>query len=261
MQVFKSIIIAISMFSKIPVPTLEWDEKSMKYAIAAFPLIGVFVGGLCILWNRLMFQLEFSNVVTSIGLLLIPILVTGGIHLDGLCDTADALSSRAPRERKLQILKDPHIGAFGVINLVVYLIAYFAFIFELPKSARMVACFAFSLVLSRVLSGLSIIVFRSSSDSESSIGSTFSNLASKKTCVALLIIVGLAASFFMIYYGSFPGIVAIFLVFITFIIYKLYIIRQFGGVSGDLAGWLVQMCELMSLIGIVIASHVIEVLI
>lgn len=48
-------------------------------------------------------------------LILIPVLITGGIHLDGLLDTADALSSYKTKEEKLEILKDSHAGAFAII--------------------------------------------------------------------------------------------------------------------------------------------------
>ena len=51
---------------------------------------------------------------------IIPILITGGFHIDGFMDTQDAINSYKPREKKLEILKDPHIGAFAVISLLAY---------------------------------------------------------------------------------------------------------------------------------------------
>ena len=60
------------------------------------------------------------------GFALIPVWITGGIHLDGYADTCDALSSYGDREKKLEILKDPHCGAFAVIRLCSYFLAYFA---------------------------------------------------------------------------------------------------------------------------------------
>ncbi len=59
------------------------------------------------------------------GFALIPVWITGGIHLDGYADTCDALSSYGDREKKLEILKDPHCGAFAVIRLCSYFLAYF----------------------------------------------------------------------------------------------------------------------------------------
>lgn len=55
-----------------------------------------------------------------------PLLVTGGIHIDGFSDTMDALSSHAERQKKLEIMDDPHIGAFGVRWIIVYMMIYAA---------------------------------------------------------------------------------------------------------------------------------------
>ena len=56
----------------------------------------------------------------------IPLLVTGGFHVDGFMDTTDALSSYREKEERLRILKDPHIGAFAVIGVVIYYLLYAA---------------------------------------------------------------------------------------------------------------------------------------
>lgn len=258
MSVLKSIVIAISMFSKIPVPTLEWKNEDMKYVTAAFPLIGIVIAIICYLWYKLMLLLDFSNIIMSVGLLLIPIIISGGLHLDGLCDTSDALASRAPLEKKQAILKDPHIGAFGVINLVVYLIVYFALILEMPKSDGMIICFALSFVLSRSLAGLSLILFRPSHDS--GIGRLFSETAAKRSCGTILTVLTIISAFLIIFYGGISGLAAIIIIIICFVIYKATIIPQFDGMSGDLAGWFVQVCEIVVPIAIVVAYHLVEVI-
>ena len=56
----------------------------------------------------------------------LPLLVTGGIHADGFCDTVDALSSHAEREKMLEILKDSHCGAFAVIFFGLWLVLWLA---------------------------------------------------------------------------------------------------------------------------------------
>ena len=69
-------------------------------------------------------ELVQSRLLYVILLVLIPVFVRGGIHLDGLLDTADALNSYQPRERKLEILKDSNAGAFAVITALVYFLLY-----------------------------------------------------------------------------------------------------------------------------------------
>ncbi len=66
----------------------------------------------------------------------IPILVTGGIHLDGLLDTVDAKSSYGDRKKKLAILADPHVGAFAIIGGSVYLLLYAACLIQLFTDGR-----------------------------------------------------------------------------------------------------------------------------
>ena len=121
MTVLQTIAVAFAMFSALPVPQFEWNEKNMRYAMCAFPLIGLVCGGLWCLCG----VLPLPGLARAAAFCLVPVAVTGGIHLDGYADTSDALSSYGDREKKLEILKDSHCGAFAVIRLCCYFVAYF----------------------------------------------------------------------------------------------------------------------------------------
>ena len=123
-QLWNSFKIAFSMYSKIPMPKSQWTKENMRYIMCFFPLIGAVIGGLTWLWGIWGMELVQSRLLYVILLVLIPVFVTGGIHLDGLLDTADALNSYQPRERKLEILKDSNAGAFAVITALVYFLLY-----------------------------------------------------------------------------------------------------------------------------------------
>ena len=99
MMIWKSILIAFSMFSAIPVPQTDWEEKSMRYSLCAFPLVGVVIGLLSFGWGKLCMTLALPDLLRGAGYCLIPVLSTGGIHLDGYADTWDALSSHAGSKR------------------------------------------------------------------------------------------------------------------------------------------------------------------
>lgn len=86
-------------------------------------------------WGHVANLLGVPATIVAAVLVALPVAVTGGIHLDGLCDTSDALASWAPRERKLEIMHDPRAGAFGVIGVVVYLILQFSLFTALPLTA------------------------------------------------------------------------------------------------------------------------------
>ena len=115
MRLFESLLIALSTYSAVPVPQLDWNEKNMRYAICFFPAVGVLCGAALWLWTVIAQESDMSGVLFAAIAACLPILVTGGIHLDGYLDTVDALSSHQTREKKLAIMKDANCGAFAVI--------------------------------------------------------------------------------------------------------------------------------------------------
>ena len=105
------------MFSAVPMPQFDWNRKNMRYALLAFPLIGVLIG--LAFWGAdlLCEWLALPAVLRGAVFCLIPFALTGGIHLDGYADTCDALASHADPEKKQEILKDPHVGSFAVMRI------------------------------------------------------------------------------------------------------------------------------------------------
>ena len=98
----ESLLIALSMYSAIPVKCLNWTEKNLRNAMVFFPLVGLLCGaGLWLVW-LVCGLLHVSSVLFGVLAVASGVLITGGIHLDGFCDTADALYSRRPQEEKLR---------------------------------------------------------------------------------------------------------------------------------------------------------------
>ena len=116
MTALQTIAVAFAMFSALPMPQFDWNAKNMRYALCAFPLVGAVCGALWCLCG----MLPLPALARAAGFCLVPVWVTGGIHLDGYADTCDALSSYGDTAKKLEILKDPHCGAFAVIRLCSY---------------------------------------------------------------------------------------------------------------------------------------------
>ena len=249
MKIFRWIAVAFSMFSRIPMPRVEWNEKNMKNMLAAFPLVGAVIGALLLLWAYVSDLLGLGKMIFAAGMTVIPIAVTGGIHLDGFCDTADALASHAPPERKREILKDPHSGAFAVISLCAYSIAYFAFATEAGPGVRAVLPVAIMHVLSRSLSGLSVIFFPTSASK--GLLAAFREAAEKKTSAVILLILFAASAAGMIILTPI-GIAMVAASLLCLLWLRIMSLRQFGGMSGDLAGWFLQTAELCMLAVMVI---------
>ena len=238
MTLFQTIAVAFAMFSALPVPQFEWNQKNMRYALCAFPLIGLVCGGLWCLCGLL----PLPAPAKAAGFCLIPVWVTGGIHLDGYADTCDALSSYGDREKKLEILKDPHCGAFAVIRLCSYFAAYYALCLCVEFSPRTGLLWTLALVLERALSGLAVAAFPLAKST--GLAHTFATAADRKTVRNVLIAVAAALSLALLLLGGWALGLAAFAVFGR---YHALSQKQFGGITGDLAGWFLQKTELWML--------------
>ena len=238
MIALQTIAVAFAMFSALPVPQFTWNSKNMRYALCAFPLIGGVIGAL---WS-LCGALPLPDMIRAGGFCLIPVLVTGGIHLDGYADTSDALSSYGDREKKLEILKDPHCGAFAVIRLCTYFLAYFCVAFCIRFSPRVGLCWTLALVLERALSGLAIASFPLARNT--GLAHTFASAADRKAVRSVLLVLAGLLSAALVLLGGGALVLAALLVFWR---YRVVSDRQFGGITGDLAGWFLQKAELWML--------------
>ena len=234
----QTIAVAFAMFSALPMPQFGWNEKNMRYALCAFPLIGVVIGAL---WS-LCGALPLPDAVHTMGYCLIPVAVTGGIHLDGYADTSDALSSYGDKEKKLEILKDPRCGAFAVIRLCSYFAAYLCLSACIRFTPRVGLCWTLALVLERCLSGYAVASFPMAKNT--GLAHTFATAADKTTVRRVLMVLAALLSAALLALGGWALVLAAFLVFAR---YHVVSDKQFGGITGDLAGWFLQKAELWML--------------
>ena len=249
----KTVAVAFSMFSALPMPQFEWNKENMRYAMCAFPLIGFVLGAAIWFWAALCTAFRFGPVLGAAGFVLLPLLITGGIHLDGYCDTADALASHAPLEKKLEILKDPHLGAFGAMSLGGYLLLEFALFTELVVGSRILICLTLGYVISRALSGLAVASFPCAKNS--GLLHTFANGADKKRVRIFLCVTLAVFGVALVYFGGVLGIAMLCTAAAMFLAYYLMSRRCFGGITGDLAGWFLQLCEICMLAALVLVQN------
>ena len=233
--------IAFSMYSRIPMVRCDWTEENMKYVMCFFPWIGVVIGALCFGWHLLASWLEMDPALAAIILMMIPVFVTGGIHLDGMLDTADALSSWRPMERRIEILKDSHAGAFAIITCVVYFFLLYGVIHSID--AVMLPVYAFCFVVSRSLSGFAVVTFPKMKK-EGTVAD-FSKKAETKRIQLTLICYLVLAFAGMIWIDPWYGIAGMAGALLTFVYYSRMAMKNFGGINGDLAGWFLSVCELI----------------
>ena len=157
MRMIRAIAVAFAQYSRIPVPSFEWREEDMRYSLSAFPLVGAAIGLVFFAVFRLGVYLALPDAALALLLTAVPLIITGGFHVDGFMDVADALSSFRSREEKLAILKDPHIGAFAVIRLAICGLIYTASVMIVLASDQaqlLIIGTAAGFMLSRCLSAL-----------------------------------------------------------------------------------------------------------
>lgn len=127
----KSIKLAFGFLTTIPVsikaPLVPGD---LGRAAAWFPLVGLFIGAALFGAHWLFAQL-FPPLAASVLLVGMWVILTGGLHLDGLADCCDGLLASTSPERRLEILKDPRLGTFGGAGLALHLLLKFSLVHAL----------------------------------------------------------------------------------------------------------------------------------
>lgn len=240
MNIIKSIFIAFSMYSQIPVPHFEWKEKDMRYVLCFFPWIGAVIGILLYLWRTVCDRLGVGTICYTLIATAIPLIVTGGFHVDGFMDTMDALHSWQPKEKKLEILKDSHIGAFAVIMLVLYGMVYIGAFSEIGDGTMIkVICAGF--FLARALSGISVVTFPSAKKDGTLF--YFAEKAHRTRVRMILILQSAFCAGFMLYQSPVAGGAVIMAAGLCFVYYYGRSKKEFGGITGDTAGYFVVICE------------------
>ena len=132
---FHAFAMCQSMFCAIPFPGNLWDEKARDKMLLFLPIVGLEMGAIwaILAWLCGLFQLPVP--VKGLILAVYPYLAAGFIHLDGYMDVTDAVKSCRSLERRREILKDSHVGAFAVIGIGLLLLAQFAFLASVPERA------------------------------------------------------------------------------------------------------------------------------
>ncbi|SEM97615.1 cobalamin-5'-phosphate synthase [Sphingomonas gellani] len=118
----RGFLLALGFLTRLPVPALVATDADFATAIRCYPLVGLVIGMLVAGAGWLGMQVEpwvgaLAALATWVG-------VTGALHLDGLADLADGLgAAHGDRDRLIAVMADPHVGSFGVVALVMQLLA------------------------------------------------------------------------------------------------------------------------------------------
>ncbi|MGN0707528.1 MAG: adenosylcobinamide-GDP ribazoletransferase [Faecalibacterium sp.] len=245
----QTIAVAFGMFSALPVPQFEWNSRNMRYALCAFPLVGAVCGAFWCLCGAVCTALGLPELIRAAAFCLVPVAVTGGIHLDGYADTSDALASYGSPEKKLEILKDPHCGAFAVIRLCCYFVATFSLASCVAFTPRSGLLWTLALMLERSLSGFAVTAFPLAKNT--GLAHTFATAADRLTVRSILAVLSAVLCAALIAGGG--GALAL-AALVVFADYYAVAKQKFGGITGDLAGWFLQKAELWMLAALAVCQ-------
>ena len=240
MRYLRWLAAAFSLYSRIPMPHLEWKDDDMACSLAFFPLVGAVIGAVICLVNIPQQARELPAAVRVMLTLLAPLLITGGFHLDGFMDTEDALRSYAGREKKLEILRDPHVGAFAVIGLIRCMLILtcavtYILLYE-PYSPGTILILASVFVTGRCLSALSSLLLRKARKDGMLYSETAGGKGGRKGLILFPAVLLAACSVWTLYLDAACGVavLAAYALYTAYYRYRTY--REFGGVTGDTAG-------------------------
>ena len=124
---------AVGFLTRLPMPA---RPVALDRAVPWLPVVGIVLGALLAAFDWLLRRAEVSSLVASVAIVVALLLLTGALHADGLMDTCDAVFSHATPERRLEIMRDPRVGAFGVVGMLCVVLLKVAAIDALPDAHR-----------------------------------------------------------------------------------------------------------------------------
>ena len=229
---------AFGLMTTLPIKLPDvWSTGDSGRAAVWYPLVGLVIGVLTWLaWKGSMFV--FHSLVAGVVTLVVWVVLSGGLHLDGLADCCDGLLVSAPLERRLEIMKDPHVGAFGVIGLILVLFLKAAALTSLTSLSSVAILLAASLARWCILpAGLLPLARPSGMGADFALGFRRSFLfwgALIPLAIAILlglhgilsVLTGLGAAVLLLWFAK----------------------SRIGGVTGDVFGLVVEIVEVIVLL-------------
>ncbi len=241
--------LALSLLTRFPAPQLtNVDDQDAGDSALFYPVIGLLIGSVLILPLLLLPQ---AIPLTPAILVVVWVVVTGGLHLDGLADSADAwlggFSKGLPDKQKThEILKDSSLGMAGVVAIVSVLLLKYAALASLLQSSELSASAVLSIVFAPVIGRCMILLLFQSTDYQRKNGLASTIVANLPPNIAGVIIL------LCIFIGFWISISGMLFVLLGFWLLRRLMIQRIGGFTGDTVGATVEITEMLWLVGVVV---------
>ncbi|RDE22646.1 adenosylcobinamide-GDP ribazoletransferase [Motiliproteus coralliicola] len=240
-------LVALQFLTRLPVPEPgRVADAVVGRSLLWYPLVGLLLGAL--LWGgQLLLQWLLPDQVWLQAALLLSAwcLITGGLHLDGLADSADAwVGGFGDRERTLRLMKDPTCGPAAVMLLVMLLLVKFGALVQLLHLDS-----AWLLVVPLIGRALLLLLFLTTDYVRpQGLGTILAEQFNRRQARLLLVLLAI-----LLPLSGWPALMALACALLLFVGLRRLMQQRLGGTTGDTAGALVELSEAAALIGILIA--------
>ena len=242
-----SFLIGLQFLTRIHlVRQTVWTAEDFGRSTRFFPLVGL-VLGICYALAAwlLLYALGIRSLTVAL-LLILPLLLTGGLHADGFMDTADGVFSGRERARNLEIMKDSRVGAFGVVSFVMLMFVQFALLSDMAWPLLVPALFVMP-IIGRLAMVLAVACFPYAR--EDGMGKTFADMADRSTVV----IAALTTAVLVLPWGVLAT-AALVLGTLFALLFCRTMTNILGGVTGDVYGAATVLTETLVLAVFSLAS-------
>ena len=138
MKELKSLYLLLGFMTRLPLPKLkQFDSNLLGRGMKWFPVVGATIGVINYVVLKCLEMLKFSTLMLAISAVILNVILTGALHLDGLADTFDGIFSYRSKQKMLEIMKDSRVGTNGAIALILYFIIKIALISEISIKYKM----------------------------------------------------------------------------------------------------------------------------
>jgi len=244
-----SFLSALQFLTVIPVKLKEANEQRMADSLIYFPLVGLLLGLFLIGVNALLSFFNFPSLAMNVITVIVLMVITGGLHLDGLADTADAFLSGRPGEQMLEIMRDSRTGVMGVLSLISVILLKIILLFSISSSLEP-----------------SALILMCSLSRWSAVGAAFffpyarqegkAEALIKGMNLKIFILSAIAAVFCASIAWQIRGLIVLLIVTGFSYLFGKFSTKKIGGVTGDTLGATIELTEIVTLLSVFILGNI-----
>lgn len=243
-----SLLLALQFLTILPIKIKGFTEAKLARSMIFFPVIGLLIALFLAGVNSLFSFLGFNGIVLNVILVVALIILTGGMHLDGLSDTFDAISSNKDKNEMLGIMRDSHCGVMGILSIICVILLKISFLSSLSAGHK-IGAIILMCVFSRWAMVFLIFLFPYARDEGK--GKIFSKGINQEILMIATLLAMIAAAVIFKIIGF---VILVLAAFAAYMFGKL-IAKKIGGITGDVLGATNELVEVTVLLTVCILER------